>query len=127
MDGSCTPTLDLVETAVSNPPASAVWQSSFAATDTTRNQGNATAGPSVTRYYLSSTASKATGATLLTGSRSVPALGPGQSSGGTAAVKIPSMKTGSYFLLACANDTRTVAESNYANNCKASATRVRLR
>jgi len=37
------------------------------------------------------------------------------------------MKTGSYFLLACANDTRTVAEGNYANNCKASATRVRLR
>ena len=124
VDGSCTPTLDLVETAVSNPPASAVWQSSFAVTDTTRNQGNATAGSSLTRYYLSATPSKTSGATLLTGARSVPDLGAGESSSGTAAAKIPSIKTGPYFLLACANDTRTVIESDYANNCAASTARV---
>src|SRR5205807_2807046 len=115
---------DLVEAAVSNPPASAVRGASFSVTDTTGNPGNATAGPSVTRYYLSATPGKTSGATLLTGARSVPALRAGESSSGTVAVKIPSIKTGPYFLLACANDTRTVIESNYTNNCAASTATV---
>ena len=44
---------DLIETAVSNPPASATTGSSFSVTDTVKNQGNASAAASITRYYLS--------------------------------------------------------------------------
>ena len=36
------------------------------------------------------------------------------------------MALGAYFLLACADDTTSVTESNEANNCLASATTVQV-
>lgn len=113
---------DLIVTAVTNPPASPVTGATFSVTDTTHNQGNASSGASVTRYYLSLTAGKTSASVLLTGTRAVPSLATGASSTGMVTVKIPSMAAGTYFLVACANDTFTVVESNSANNCKASAT-----
>ena len=59
------------------------------------------------------------------GSRGVPGLAPGEASTGTVIVIIPSTTLArTYFLLACADDTKVVKESNENNNCRASATQV---
>ena len=116
---------DLVETSVTDPPSSESAGDSFPVTDKVENQGNRKAAASVTRYYLSSTGVKDTGAVLLTGSRSIPALVPGGISEGTVTVKIPSNTSdGIYYLLACADDTNKVAESNETNNCIPSLTQI---
>ena len=113
---------DLVETAVSNPPAVARPGTSFAVTDTVRNQGTVTASGSAIRYYLSADAQKSPDDRLLTGSRSAPTLAPGAASTQTVTVTIPSATPpGTYVLLACADDAKVVAESDEGNNCLASA------
>jgi hypothetical protein len=118
---------DLVETSVTDPPSSESAGDSFPVTDTVKNQGNRNAAASITQYYLSSTGVKDTGAVLLTGSRSIPALAPGGISGGTVTAGIPSnTPDGIYYLLACADDTNKVAESNETNNCIASSTQVTI-
>jgi hypothetical protein len=115
---------DLIEEALSSPPGSVILGASFTVSDTTDNQGNATAAASVTQYYLSPIAEQTKRATLLSGSRAVAALAPGMSSGGSVRVSVPSMTPGAYFLQACANDTRTAVESTYANNCRSATTRI---
>lgn len=117
---------DLVETSVSNPPSSAKRDNSFTVTDTASNQGTASSGGSTTLYYLSLDITKDASDTLLTGTRSVPILSPGKSSTGSAAVTIPSIATGYYYLLACADDTGIVTEHNETNNCIASQTKVQI-
>jgi len=119
---------DLVLTAVSNPPSAAPPGSSFKLSDTVRNQGLVAAAATTTRYYLSADQQKGSGDTLLTGSRSVPSLGPGISStGATLTVTIPStMPLGPYYLLACADDTAVVKETDEQNNCRASETPVQM-
>jgi subtilase family serine protease len=121
---------DLVETAVSNVPASISRGSSYFVTDTAQNDGTGDAGASVTRYYLSLTRQKGPGAILLTGSRSVPALrsvGPNGRSTGSTTVTVPSSAVpGTYFLLACSDDTNAVVEANETNNCIASTRRTSL-
>jgi uncharacterized repeat protein (TIGR01451 family) len=116
---------DLVETAVSNPPATAQRGSGFTVTDTVTNQGGIAAGTSTTRYYLSTDTQKNAGDKLLSGTRPVAGLGPGATSTGTVTVTIPN-NTGlaTYYLLACADDTTNVPESNEANNCLASAAQI---
>ena len=95
---------------------------SFAVTDTVRNQGTVTASGSAIRYYLSADAQKSPDDRLLTGSRSAPTLAPGAASTQTVTVTIPSATpAGTYVLLACADDTKVVAESDEGNNCLASA------
>ena len=113
---------DLVETAVSNPPAAARPGTSFTVTDTVRNQGTMTASGLAIRYYLSADAQKSPDDRLLTGSRSVPTLAPAAASTQTVNVTIPpATPLGTYVLLACADDTKLVAESDEGNNCLASA------
>ena len=65
---------------------------------------------------------------MLTGSRSVPSLGPGADSGGkTVTVTVPStIPLGTYYLLACADDTALVTEAEANNNCSASVTPVQM-
>ena len=117
---------DLVETAVSNPPVTVTQGGSFAVTDTAQNTATVGAGTSTTRYYLSLDAAKSAGDALLTGGRSV-ALAAGASSSGTVSVAVPAATAlGTYFLLACADDTAVVAESNESNNCRASTTTVQV-
>ncbi len=112
---------DLVETAVT-VTAPIVVGKTAQVTDTTLNQGVGSAAGSTTRYYLSTTASTVPAGTLLTGSRTVPALAPGASSTGTAAVTVsPYTPAGSFYVLACADNNRNVGESNENNNCRASA------
>jgi subtilase family serine protease len=99
----------------------------FTVTDTTTNRGKATAGASTTGYYLSSTQTWSSAATLL-GGRSVPSLAQGAKSSGSVQVTVPSTASvGSYYVIACADDLKTVVESNESNNCRASSSRVAIR
>lgn len=116
---------NLVETAVGNPPASAAPGSSFTATDTVRNASEVTANSSRVRYYLSVDATKDAADVLLTGTRSVPELSANTASTGDRSVGIPSATpTGTYRLLACADDLLLVDEANEADNCIASASQM---
>jgi len=116
---------DLVAAAVSPPPASLARGGRFQVTDTTRNQGDAPATSSVTRYYLSADGARDASDRLLTGYRMVPSLAPGAASTGTVTVVVPSTTVaGAYFVLACADDTARLVESGGANNCVASPTTV---
>ena len=118
---------DLVVTAVSNPPAAARPGTSFMVTDTVLNNSPvATGKASTTRYYLSLDGAKSTSDKLLAESRTVPSLaGAAQFPGPAKAVTIPTTTPpASYFLLACADDTKGIGEGNETNNCLASASPV---
>ena len=110
----------LVETAVSAPPASVNAGDSLSVTDTTQNNGQAPAPSSVTGYYLSATTTKTINSHLL-GTRMVPALAVNATSSGTTTVTVPSglWPNTPYHLLACPNDTVTVAET-VPSQCMAS-------
>src|SRR4030095_16581642 len=57
---------------------------------------------------------------VVIGSRGMVALGPGVPSVGSAVVTIPvGTATGTYFVLACADDTGQIVEANEVNNCRA--------
>ena len=58
----------------------------------------------------------------------MPSLVAGATHPGSRAVSVPtSVKTGVYYLIACADDTAAVAEKDEGNNCRASATTVDVR
>ena len=121
------PPVDLTETTVNKPPATAAWGESFSVTDTVLNRGSALAALSTTRYYISSTPARTVGSLLLTGTRSVAALAAGATSKGTVNVMVPiGAIPASYYLLACADDLNVVAESDESNNCIASTTQVKV-
>ena len=121
------PAPDLVEAAVSDPPASVARGGTFLIADTALNQGTAPAGASTTRYYLSTDAVKG-GDKSLAGSRAVAALAAGAANAATAtSVTVPkNTPLGLYYLLACADDKKAVKESNESNNCRASVGRVQV-
>src|SRR6185503_3329507 len=113
---------DLVETGITEPPAAARPGTTFSVTDTVKNQGGQSAGASTTRYYLSLDGAPGGGDTRLTAVHAVTALAPGAVSKKTVIVTIPAaMPTGTFRLLACADDTKLVIESDETNNCLASA------
>jgi hypothetical protein len=116
---------DLVVTAISNPPASAPIGTTFTVADTARNQGDASAGASTTRYYFSTDETKGAGDARLVGERAVPSLAPGAASAGAVSVRVPvTTPSGVFRLLACADDRNKVLEAGGKNNCSASATTV---
>jgi len=109
---------DLIVVSVSNPPAMIFPGSSFSVTDITRNNGQSLAQlTSITRYYLSRDLS--VGGDLPIGYRVVSAgLEAGISSTGTTSVLVPAtIPSGSYYLLACADDANMVSEIYENNNC----------
>src|SRR5207248_1741119 len=78
-------------------------------------------------YYLSLDTVKDGTDVLLGGSRAIPALAAGASDTATVTVTIPTgTPTGTYFLLACADDLGVVPETNEANNCRASVHTAQL-
>lgn len=92
----------------------------FTVSTTVQNTGGSPSTSSATRFYLSADAVKGAGDRLLTGVRSVPALDPGESASGTTTLTVPSTTAlDAYFLLACADDKGTVAESDENDNCTA--------
>jgi CARDB len=116
---------DLVETSVSNPPARVRRGGHFTVTDTVKNQGGTVAGPSVTTYFLSADPVKSATDRALDGRRRVSALGAGASSTGSVSVRVPAgTPRGTYFLLACTDQTLTVSESSDSNNCRAAMASV---
>jgi subtilase family serine protease len=118
---------DLVVTTVGNPPAVVSPTASFTANDTVVNAGAYPSTSSSTRYYLSADETKGPTDTLLSGARSVPALQPdGMSQGGKTVTVPSSTPLGTYWLIACADDLRKVAELDEGNNCRTSATTVRV-
>jgi subtilase family serine protease len=111
---------DLIETSVSASASPVFRGKSFKLTDTAQNTGAQAAGASATRYYLSLDDTKGTGDILLTGSRAVPSLGTNATSTNTVTVTVPGTTPfGKYYLLACADDTKVVAETDETNNCVA--------
>lgn len=119
---------DLVTTNVSNPPSEIAPGKSFSVTATTLNQGDAPAGASTLRYYLSADALRDPSDYLLTGTRSVGALAPGTSSAGARSVTVPaSVPAGAYRVLACSDDLGVVTEHNETNNCGVAAAAVNVR
>ena len=116
---------DLTVSAVGTNPAAALPGGTLAITDTTAD-AFANANLSITGYYLSTTTTlvkSGSGAAVLLGTRSVPALTPTTvpaTSTGTVNVSIPaSTVAGNYYVFACANNTSSVVESNVNNNCTA--------
>jgi subtilase family serine protease len=108
---------DLTVSALSAPTSAAAGQS-VTLTETTRNQGGATAEASQTRYYLSSNTTF-DDADLALGSRAVAALAPGASSSASTPVLIPAqLAAGNWYLLAVADADGTVEETLETNNTR---------
>jgi uncharacterized repeat protein (TIGR01451 family) len=119
------PLPDLLVSSFSDPPAAGDQGSSFTVTDTTRNDGSAEAASSRTRYYLSLTDMQDGAVRQLTGQRVVPILAPGEESTGSRTVTIPSdVAPGDYWVFACADASNLVTESNEANNCLRTSSRI---
>ena len=130
-DTACTasfrPVADLIITSLSDPPAIVRAANRFAVTDTVLNQGLAAAGHFLVRYYLSLDPAVGPGDRLLLGKRAVPSLAAGAASAGTAVVWIPlGTAPGTYYLLACADDTQVVAESDDGHNCRPATGRLEV-
>jgi subtilase family serine protease len=112
-----TASVDLLVSALSGPSTSAPG-ATLTLTETTKNQGSATASASTTTFYLSTNTTFETGDVVL-GSRPLPALAAGASHTGSTAVILPATTAvGSYYLLARADATGVVSETNETNNLK---------
>lgn len=130
-DTTCTATFrpapDLAITAVSNPPTSLRPGDRFSLVDTATNRGLAPAGAFRIRYFLSASAATSPAGTALPGRRLVSGLAAGASTTGATALAVPlTMPPGTYTLLACADVTNAVAESDETGNCRAAATPVTI-
>ncbi len=131
-DTDCTNTYcyppDLTMTALTFTPAKVVRGKSVTVTSVTENRGNGVAGASVTRYYLSANKKKNNKDILLINSSAVQVLNAAASSFLTTSVTIPAnTRTGSYYMIACADDTKQVSESNENNNCKISKKKIKVK
>jgi hypothetical protein len=116
---------DLLVAALASPPATLPAGQTFPITETTRNAGNAGAGASTTRYYLSRNAVKGPDDRRLGATRRIAGLAAGAESSAPVTLRVPAdLAPASYLLLACADDTGVVAERAEDNNCRASAGRV---
>jgi subtilase family serine protease len=116
---------DLTATAISTTATTAARGTSIPVTDTVKNASLVPAGTSRVQYYLSFDNMKNPGDRVLTGYRLIAGLDPGEDSTDTISVKIPGTTTpGLYFLLACADATAVVPESDETNNCRPAANRI---
>ena len=97
-------------------PSTAAPGNAILVTDTVKNLGSA-AGPSTTRFYLSTDTHIDAADVVLSASRSVPSVAAGGTSSGSASVAIPStVTTGSYYVIAKADADNTVVETVESNN-----------
>jgi subtilase family serine protease len=106
-------------------PTKAAPGGTFSATDTTKNQGQGTAGATTTRFYLSPTSTFNPATATELGSRAVALLASGASGSGSTSLTIPAgTATGSYYILARADADGAVAETNETNNVLSKAMTV---
>ena len=100
-------------------PAKAAAGTSIVVNDTTTNQGGGDATSSVTAFYLSTNSTGNAGDVLLDGSRVVPQLAAGASSAGSTTVTIPAgTASGTFYIIAKADDRNAVSETNETNNSR---------
>ncbi|MGH7320243.1 MAG: CARDB domain-containing protein, partial [Candidatus Rokuibacteriota bacterium] len=105
-------------------PSSAAAGATIAVTDTVKNLGGGSAGPSTVRFFLSTDAILDAGDAVL-GSRGVPGLVPGAASSGPTTVTIPpGTPAGPYFVLGVADADHIVSETSESNNAKTRAITV---
>jgi uncharacterized membrane protein len=109
---------DLIVSAFTGPSTASPGQT-VSVRDTTKNQGVGSAGASVTRFYWSVNSTWESTDTAL-GTRSVPSLAAGASSGPvTTSIRIPSgVGSGTYYIIARADANGAVAESSETNNTR---------
>ncbi len=97
-------------------PATGAAGSNITVTETTRNDGPGAAGPSTTKYYLSTNGALDAGDTYL-GMRAVPALAAGETSSGSVTVTIPAGTTaGRWYIISKADADGAVAEIYETDN-----------
>jgi subtilase family serine protease len=114
---------DLIESSVVVPAAGGAG-AVLVVSDTVKNQGSGTAGPSTTTFYLSSNATLDTGDQLL-GTRVVPSLAASATSAASTSLTIPDgTTTGTYYILVKADANNEVAESAETNNLSYGTTKV---
>jgi hypothetical protein len=118
-------TADYVVTALSEPPATAAASSGFTVTDTTQNAG--TAAPRRRRPVTTCRPTPCvTVPFLLSGCAAVPALARALRRAVAHGDDPATTPVGPYYLLACADDTAAIPETNENNNCRASAGTVQV-
>ena len=103
-----------VPAASSTPPAGAT----ISVTDFVRND-SATSAPASTSRLLFSTTPTLDASAVVVGSRAIPALAPGEVSSGTITFALPAGHAGVRYLVARADATSAVTESNEFNNTSA--------
>ena len=115
---------DLVISALTVPATSGPGMQ-INVTDTTKNQGGGQAAASTTNFYLSTNTIYGVGDILL-GHRDIGPLGPGDmSGGGPTALTIPAgTALGTYYILAVADSSLAVNETNENNNTLAAVIRL---
>jgi hypothetical protein len=113
---------DLSFTSLSGLPVALRSGFAFSVTDTVRNAGGSKTAPFTIGYYLSTESSWNWGSIRLSGTRSVAnGLSAGAASTGTTTVTVPPRTpAGTYYLIACADTSGAVAETDEANNCAGS-------
>ena len=107
---------DLVVTAVTDPPATALAGSSFQIAATVNNRGTDPAPPTTTSFHLVNTSTGIKKS--LKGGQNVPALAPGVSDSSVATITLFSDTiAATYVLHACADAPKNVSEEVETNNC----------
>jgi subtilase family serine protease len=105
-------------------PTTAIPGTTMSLGDTVTNSGGDAAVASVMRFYWSTNATVDAGDTVL-GSRNVPALEPTGAAAGQTTVTVPSPLTmGTYYVIAEADATKVVSETQEGNNTVARAVTV---
>lgn len=108
---------DLTVTSLTGPSRAAAG-STITVTDTTRNVGAGSSGPSMTSFYLSTNLAFDAADVRLEPARPVPALGPNDFSTVTSTVTVPAVSAGSWYLLALADDGNAIVETTEVNNVR---------
>jgi subtilase family serine protease len=116
---------DLLAIEVSEPPATATQGQKIQVTSTIKNVGTVPSTESITRYYV--VATDGSGKLDLKGKPILPAINPGNSftEKDTVGVRIETVP-GTYYLQACADSGKVLAEKNENNNCITSLKTMRV-
>jgi probable HAF family extracellular repeat protein len=128
-DASATVTItedypDLIVSALTGPKAGGAGKS-ITVSDTTKNQGAGDAGPSTTKFYLSTNSTYDSGDVYL-GQRSVPSLASGAADGPVStSLTIPAgTTTGNYYIIAKADADGVITETIENNNAKNTSIKI---
>lgn len=114
---------DLVVPEIGVPPASVQPGTSFALDVMVRNIGPTAAKPSSLRFVLSKNRTRGAD-DVVGGTVAVPAMPPRKRQVFSGSVAVPRKASGRYWVIACADAGRKVAETKESNNCRVSETPV---